>query len=59
MESGGVLGYREGHQSPATQGKEKGAISPSALVRRSGFGCPAELRKWDGMAQKGPFWEHK
>lgn len=50
---------RKGHHSPATWGKREDCYFSLVLMTRAGFGCPAELRKWDDMPQKGPFWEHK
>lgn len=56
---GRVQVCRKGHHSPATWGKREDCYFSLVLMTRAGFGCPAELRKWDDMPQKGPFWEHK
>lgn len=50
--AGRVQVCRKGHHSPATWGEREDCYFSLAIEGRAGFGCPAELRKWDGMAQK-------
>lgn len=50
---------REGATALSQREERRVLFLPGALAGMAGFGCPPERKKWYGMAQRGPFWDHK